>query len=126
MYKRFEDLPVYQTAAELTECIYSLIAGSAIQQDFSFKDQLRKATLSITNNIAEGFERDSNNEFRYFLRVAKGSAGEVRSMLLIAHRLEYISDQQLSQFNSNLEDIGRQIGGFLRYLQRHGPPTRGN
>ena len=118
MYKEFEELPVYRLAVEFSEQMYEIVAMSRIHHDFSFADQLRRATISITNNIAEGFERDSNNEFRYFLRVAKGSAGEVRSMLHLARKLDYISDEMHEAGCDQAKSISRQLAGFIAFLSR--------
>lgn len=76
--ERFEDIIAWQKAKELSIQIYSLFAES---KDFGFKDQILRASVSIMNNIAEGFERKGNKEFSHFLFIAKGSCGEVRSML---------------------------------------------
>ena len=75
---RFEDIIAWQKAKSLTLNIYTLFAES---KDFGFKDQIQRASVSVMNNIAEGFERKTNKEFKYFLFVAKGSCGEVRSMI---------------------------------------------
>ena len=79
--ERFEDIIAWQLAKELTISIYSLFEKS---NDYGFKDQIQRASISIMNNIAEGFERKTNNEFKQFLYIAKGSCGEVRSMLIVA------------------------------------------
>jgi four helix bundle protein len=80
--ERFEDIIAWQLAKELTISIYSLFENS---NDYGFKDQIQRASISIMNNIAEGFERKTNNEFKQFLYIAKGSCGEVRSMLIVAN-----------------------------------------
>ncbi|MEA3318067.1 MAG: four helix bundle protein, partial [Bacteroidota bacterium] len=87
---RFEDILSWQKAKELTIQIYKLFEKS---KDFGFKDQIQRASVSIMNNIAEGFERKSNNEFKQFLFIAKGSCGEVRSMLYLANELKYLSTE---------------------------------
>ena len=79
--KRFEDLEAWQLSRELTNQIYTITKRESICRDFSFVDQIRKAAISIMNNIAEGFERGSNKDFVKFLFIARGSAGEVRSLL---------------------------------------------
>ena len=77
-FERFEDIQAWQKAKLLSVRIYNVFESS---KDYSFKDQIQRASVSIMNNIAEGFERKSNNEFKHFLFIAKGSCGEVRSML---------------------------------------------
>ncbi len=81
---RSEDIIAWQKAKDLTVHIYKIFDSS---KDFGFKDQLQRAAVSIMNNIAEGFERKGNKEFSYFLYIAKGSCGEVRSMLILAKRV---------------------------------------
>jgi four helix bundle protein len=85
-YKRFEDLPVWQTAAELYELTEELLENEAFKASRGFHDQLDRAALSVSNNIAEGFERGTTNELLAFLYIARGSAGEVRSMLCLKER----------------------------------------
>jgi four helix bundle protein len=116
MYREFEDLPIYQEALAVSEQMFGLARTSAIRRDFSMADQFRRAIISITNNIAEGFERDSNKEFRYFLRVAKGSAGEARSILHLAFRLQYISAEEHEHCCDLMRTVSRQLAGFIRYL----------
>jgi four helix bundle protein len=82
--ERFEDIIAWQKAKELSVRVYSLFSES---RDFGFRDQIERASVSVMNNIAEGFERKSNKEFIHFLFIAKGSCGEVRSMLYLAKEL---------------------------------------
>jgi four helix bundle protein len=84
-FDRFEDIIAWQKAKELTIQVYQLFENS---KDFGFKDQIQRASVSIMNNIAEGFERKTNNEFKQFLFIAKGSCGEVRSMLYLAKEMK--------------------------------------
>src|SRR6266481_5042496 len=85
-YKSFEELPVWQKAAELYELIEDLLENEAIKATRGFRDQLDRAALSVSNNIAEGFERGTTNELLAFIYIARGSAGEVRSMLCLKER----------------------------------------
>ena len=94
---RFEDIIAWRKAKELTILIYDHFADS---RDFGFKDQIQRASVSIMNNIAEEYERKSNSEFRQFLYIAKGSCGEVRSMLLLAEELNKIDKKQISKYLS--------------------------
>lgn len=80
-FDRFEEIIAWQKSKDLYKEIYLLFENS---KDYSFKDQIQRATVSIMNNIAEGYERRTNNEFKHFLYIAKGSCGEVRSMLALA------------------------------------------
>ena len=86
-YKRFEDLPVWQDAVQLMVLVDRLTSEQIFQRKRSYQDQLERATLSISNNIAEGFERGTTKELLMFLYIARGSAGEVRSMCLVFERL---------------------------------------
>ena len=110
---RFEDIIAWQKSKELAKLIYSKFAES---KDFSFRDQIQRASVSIMNNIAEGFERKSNNEFKYFLYISKGSCGEVRSMLVLAYELHKISQTDLEDMSSLSEEISKMLSGFIKTL----------
>lgn len=111
--ERFEDIIAWQKAKELTISIYNELESS---RDFGFKDQIQRASISIMNNIAEGFERRSNKEFSYFLFVAKGSCGEVRSMLLLATELKKIEKQKAEKFAAQAEEISKILSGLIKSL----------
>src|ERR1051326_6634973 len=91
-YQRFEELPAWQKAAELYELTEDLLEDDRFQASRGFRDQLDRAALSVSNNIAEGFERGTTNELLAFLYIARGSAGEVRSMLLFSETLPEFAD----------------------------------
>jgi four helix bundle protein len=110
---KFEDIIAWQKSKELTKLIYSKFAES---KDYSFRDQIQRASVSIMNNIAEGFERKSNNEFKYFLYISKGSCGEVRSMLLLAYELNKISIADYQEMNLLSEEISKMLSGFIKTL----------
>ena len=110
---RFEDIVAWQKAKELTISIYQLFSES---KDFGFKDQIQRASVSIMNNIAEGFERKSNNEFKYFLFVAKGSCGEVRSMLILAKELQKADTKILEKLSALSEEISRILSALIKKL----------
>ncbi len=110
---KFEDIIAWQKSKELTKLIYSKFAES---KDYSFRDQIQRASVSIMNNIAEGFERKSNNEFKYFLYISKGSCGEVRSMLLLAYELNKISIADYQEMNVLSEEISKMLSGFIKTL----------
>jgi four helix bundle protein len=109
----FEDLICWQKAKELAVITYSNFKTS---KDFSFKDQMQRAVISISNNIAEGFERRGNKEFSYFLSIAKGSCGEVRSMLYIALDLRYINQEVFDDLFSRSLEISKIISALGRSL----------
>ncbi|PIS29555.1 MAG: four helix bundle protein [Candidatus Marinimicrobia bacterium CG08_land_8_20_14_0_20_45_22] len=110
---RFEDIIAWQKAKILTVKVYSLFDAS---KDFAFKDQIQRASVSIMNNIAEGFERKSNNEFKQFLYIAKGSCGEVRSMLILAKELHKINGQNAGTLLELSEEISKILSGLIKTL----------
>ena len=122
-YDRFEQLPVWQAAMTLAEKVYALTDHRAFSRCREMKDQIRRAALSVSNNIAEGFERGTTAELLSFLYIARGSAGEVRSMLLFCQRLDgslsEISNfkSQISELMSLAESCSRQIRGWADHLQ---------
>ena len=111
--KTFEEILAWQKAKVLVVDIYSYFRNS---NDYGFKAQIQRASISIMNNIAEGYERRSNNEFRNFLYIAKGSCGEVRSMLEIAFELNYITKGQYDKSYSESLEISRMLSGLIKTL----------
>lgn len=111
--ERFEDIRAWQKAKDLSVAIYRLFEHS---KDFGFKDQIQRASVSVMNNIAEGFERKGNKEFSYFLYIAKGSCGEVRSMLILAKELGKINDSDFDYLSKQAEEISKMIAGFIKTL----------
>lgn len=110
---RFEEIISWQKGKELTRLVYREFSGS---RDFGFRDQIQRATVSIMNNIAEGFERKGNKEFRNFLFIAKGSCAEVRSMLHLAYDLHYVSKSSYENLLLKAEEISRLLSGFIKTL----------
>ncbi|HAL45633.1 MAG TPA: four helix bundle protein [Phycisphaerales bacterium] len=118
-YERFEDLPVWKLAIELATGIYQLTKDKFFNQPGDLKDQIRRASLSVSNNIAEGFERGSTAELLAFLYIARGSCGETRSMLLFTERFseaEHLKSQ-ISDIKLKAESCSRQIRGWADNLQ---------
>ena len=118
-YERFEDLPVWKAALELAVEIDRLVQDRGVRTKGDLADQLQRATLSISNNIAEGFERGTTSELLYFLYVARGSAGEVRSALQVACRLAGLERlaPQVRSLVGQCESISRQLRGWADSLQ---------
>jgi four helix bundle protein len=118
-YERFEDLPVWQEAARLYELCDDFLANAPPRLRPSFRDQLERAVLSVSNNIAEGFERGTTNELLAFLYIARGSAGEVRSMLGLLERRPWMQDlkSQISNLKSTAESCSRQLRAWADHLQ---------
>ena len=118
-YARFEDIPAWQEAIRLAEGVYDMTESKKWPGSRSLQDQLERAALSVSNNIAEGFERGTTNELLAFIYIARGSAGEVRSMLCFLERRKALSDfkSQISNLKSNAESCSRQLRGWADYLQ---------
>ncbi|MDO9070504.1 MAG: four helix bundle protein [Deltaproteobacteria bacterium] len=115
--ERFEDIEAWKKARELTKIIYEVTAQGKLATDFSLRDQLRRAAVSIMANIAEGFEREGNKEFRQFLATAKGSAGEVKALLYVALDAGLTSSEQFQRVSALADEASRLLAGFLRYLK---------
>lgn len=114
----FENFPIYKKAISFTVKIFKILDNENLQKEFSLKDQLKRATLSITNNIAEGSEYGSNKQFIRFLWIAKGSCAEVRSMLFVLYSLEKINDEIFNTFNNECLEITKEIYHFIKYLEK--------
>jgi four helix bundle protein len=114
----FEDLDIWKKAQDLGAMIYRLCdVNQKIAKDFSFKDQIKRAALSISNNIAEGFEYNNNADFHRFLRIAKGSCGEVRNCLLFSIRIGYTTTEEVKNEIELSVSLGKQIGKLMTYLR---------
>src|SRR5689334_7101683 len=118
-YNQFEDLPVWQEAAKLYEQTDDFLEHAPPRLRPSFRDQLERAVLSVSNNIAEGFERGTTNELLQFIYIARGSAGEVRSMLSLIHRRAWAAHlkSQISNLKSTAESCSRQLRAWADSLQ---------
>lgn len=115
--EHFEDIDAWKKARKLTKVIYEITGQGKIATDFSLRDQLRRASVSIMANIAEGFERGGNKEFRQFLAQAKGSVGEIKSILYAALDASMITSEQFQIIAGLAGDTSRLLAGFLRYLK---------
>ena len=119
-YNQFEDVPVWQEARMLVNTIYNLIESSQkLQKDYSLIDQLKRATISVLLNIAEGFERGSNKEFANFLNIAKGSAGEVRAILYILLDNHFITQNQFDATKKSVLEISSHLANFRKFLLKN-------
>lgn len=118
--QRFEDLVVWKESRTLCTEIYSIFRDS---KDYSFKDQIQRAAVSIMNNIAEGFDRSritkDNKQFISFLNIANGSCGEVKSMLYLAQDLEYLSIDEAECFRNKCLSLSMKISALLATLQEN-------
>lgn len=118
-YKNFEDLEIWQLSRILCKKIHSIINDDWFKIDNSLKQQILKSSGSVMDNIAEGFERGSTNEFKTFLAYSKGSCGEVRSQLYRAFDKELISELQFQELKTEAENISVRINRFINYLKNY-------
>jgi four helix bundle protein len=116
--KRFEDLVAWQKCRELTREIYRVTNEGAFAKDFGLRDQIRRATVSVMSNLAEGFERAGRAEFHQFLVVAKGSCAEVRSQLYVALDAGHITEELFGHLLNQTEEVSRIIGGLRSAVER--------
>jgi len=114
--KTFEELNVWKNAKELVKMVYMFTKQEKFAKDYPLIDQIRRASVSIMSNIAEGFERGSNKEFIQFLYIAKGSCGEVRSQIYIAFDQKYISEDNFAAAKEECIKLSAMISNFIRYL----------
>lgn len=114
---RFEEIQSWQSARELTRQIYKVSSVGAFSRDFGLRDQIRRASVSVMSNIAEGFERDGNKEFIQFLSTAKGSSGELRSQLYVALDAGFLNQSEFNNLYTQTDSTSKLIGGFMRYLK---------
>jgi four helix bundle protein len=115
---RFEDLEIWQEARRLAKEIHIISIETGLKSDFKFKEQIKSSSGSVMDNIAEGFERDGNIEFRQFLSIAKGSAGETRSQLYRVFDFDYINEQKLELLKKDYENLSGKIKNFITYLNK--------
>lgn len=111
--EKFEDIIAWKKSEHLTLRIYELFKNI---KDFGFKDQICRASVSVMNNIAEGFERRGDKEFKRFLFISKGSCGEVRSMLYLASKLKYIIKEDFDDLNFLSTEISKMLSAFIKKL----------
>jgi four helix bundle protein len=115
--QRFDELHVYKCARELTKAIYSVTKRPPFSRDFGLRDQIRRASVSVMSNIAEGFERGSNTEFIQFLYIAKGSCGEIRAQLVVALDQEYLTAEEYEALDDLSRKTGSMLSNFITYLK---------
>lgn len=122
---RFEDLEVWQRARGLTREVYQFTANGRFSHDYGLRDQMRRASVSIMANVAEGFSRKSDKEFSQFLFIAKSSAAELQSHAYVALDQDYISESDFEQLYDNLDHTSRMISNLIKHLAgRSGQPTQ--
>lgn len=109
---------MWKLSLRITKKIYDLTSRGKFSKDFCLRDQIRRAIISISSNIVEGFEKNNNNELIRYLKIAKGSLGEVRNQLYIALAVGYITQSEFDELNKALIDLSNQIGSFISYLEK--------
>lgn len=114
---KFEDLEIWQLANSLSNEIYDVIKSTDLDTDYALKNQIDRSAMSISDNIAEGFEREGNKEFIHFLSIAKGSFGETRSQLYKVSYRNYIDNEKFEELKSKTELISKKISTFMKYLK---------
>lgn len=115
--KRFEDLEVWKKGCRLSCEIFRLAEKGSLSRNFVLRDQICRSGLSVPSNVAEGFERNSRKAFASFLRIAKGSSGELRTQIYISARLGYMDRKKAAELVAQAEEISRMLGGLLVSIQ---------
>jgi len=115
-FEEFEEFEVYQKGILLAKLIFKLLENKSFEKEFSFKDQIKRAVISITNNIAEGSEYNNNKQLIRYLKISKGSYAEVRSMLVLARELELISQLEIEKSYNLSVEISQNLSNFIKYL----------
>jgi four helix bundle protein len=116
-FSKFEEIQAWQKAKDVTLAIYQITCNSEFAKDFGLKDQIRRASVSIMANIAEGHGRKTNAEFANFLNIARGSVAEVQSHLYVAVGLEYINQTEFDELYRTLTEISRMLLALAQYLR---------
>jgi four helix bundle protein len=114
---RFEDIEAWQLARELCKSVYEITSRGDFYKDYSLRDQIRRSSGSVMDNIAEGFDRDGTAEFKQFLSVSKGSAGEVRSQLYRAYDCKYISEDEFKLLMDRMINVSGKLTNLIKYLK---------
>ncbi|MDV7137509.1 four helix bundle protein [Maribacter sp. TH_r10] len=117
-FTSFEDLEVYKLTLSFTIKIFRLLNEAQLSREFAFADQLKRATLSISNNIAEGFERETDNELLRFLYFSKGSAGEVRNILNVLKAVKLIEAEKYGELKNDVVIISKQLSNYIKYVKK--------
>ena len=115
----FEDLDCWKLGRELSRGIYTITKSGVFSKDYGLKDQIRRAAVSVMTNIAEGYERGTNKDFAKFLYIARGSAGEVRSLLYVALDQNYLNEDDFNKYHNLCRRCSAVIYGLIKHLRSH-------
>ncbi len=115
--KQFEDLDIWKEAIEVAAKVYKLTNTDSIKNDWSMKDQIRRSAISISSNIAEGFEYNNNKQFVRFLGYSKGSAGELRSQLYLLKKVNSINQGDFNDLSESIIALSKKLMSFIKYLK---------
>lgn len=116
MTKSFEEFDVYKKGIQLTKLVFKLVENKNFEREYGFKDQIKRAVFSITNNITEGSEYNNNKQLIRYLKIAKGSCAEVRSMLILARELGFCSQIEIEESYKTTIEISQNLSNFIKYL----------
>jgi len=118
-FNSFEAIIAWQKARELNIEIYKATNGDEFSKDYGLRDQIRRSIISVSSNIAEGFERETSSEFKRFLYISKASVGELRSQLYLSFDLNYISKDKFEELYQSATDISKMLSGLIKYLNQN-------
>ena len=116
MTKSFEEFDVYKKGIQLAIQVFKLLENKTFEREYGFKDQIKRAVISITNNIADGSEYNNNKQFIRYLKIAKGSCAEVRSMLIVSKELGFCSQIEIDESYKTSLEISQNLSNFIKYL----------
>jgi four helix bundle protein len=115
-FEEFEEFEVYRKGIHLAKLIFKLLENKSFEKEYSFKDQIKRAVISITNNIAEGSEYNNNRQLIRYLKISKGSCAEVRSMLILSRELGFCSQTEIEESYKTSIEISQNLSNFIKYL----------
>lgn len=118
MTKPFEEFEVYKKSIELAKFVFELVKNKNFEKEFGFNEQMKRAVVSISNNIAEGSEYNNNKQFVRFLKISKGSCAEVRSMLVLSRELHFCESEEIKKGYDLALEISQNLSNFINYLKR--------
>lgn len=119
MTKNFENFTVYIKSLDLIEKVYIFLQSQSFEKEFEFNNQIKRASFSISNNIAEGSEYNNNRQFIRYLKIAKGSCAEVKSMLIVSKRLKLGDENKVEEIIILSREVSSNISNFIKYLSEN-------